>query len=82
MFRLHKKGFEEFEKLSKTSSIHAQSIEAAIVTKLDEYCAEIRNALSQHTWPITGLKNNSTGQIEALVSSLEYMAISHSFFAG
>lgn len=77
-----REGFEEFEKISKDTQNNAQSIETTIATKLNEYGAEMRNALSQHTGQITGLMTKRTGQIEVLVSSAEYVAIPHSCFAG
>lgn len=69
LFNLHQKGFEEFEKISQAN---AQCIELAIATKLHEYGAEMRYALSQHARQIIGLTTESAGQIEVLVNSTRF----------
>jgi alpha-galactosidase/6-phospho-beta-glucosidase family protein len=79
---LCRNGFEELEKISKNTQNNAQSIETAVATTLNEYGAEMRNALSQQTGQIMGLMTKHKGQIEVVVSSAEHIAIPHSCFAG
>ena len=78
---LRRKGFEELEKISKAQT-NGQSIENAVVTRLNQHGAEMRNALSQHTEQITGLMTKHTGQTEVFVSCAKYAAIPRSCFAG